>query len=759
MYRTYSVRFAKHSLQCVVKRCVVLLLFIAFTALAPTFSDASDSENLSSADSAKLPYVPKFELDIQPILTARGCNSGPCHGKARGQNGFALSLLGFDANMDYESIVEGARGRRLSIASPESSLMLQKATGQISHGGGIKIEPESQDYQFLKTWIEHGTPRVSSTDPVFTHLTLSPEPHSMQAGQEEVLQITAHYSDSTTRDVTQTCAFQSNEPTVISVSNDGRLKAGQLPGEATVMARYMGRIVTWSTAVPSKHTVTPELYSALPRNNPIDEFVYKKLARLNMTPSKACTDEKFLRRVYLDAIGRLPTPEEIRQFNNDHGPDKRSRLVDALLERPEFADFWANKWADLLRPNPYRVGIKATMSLDVFLRDAFRSNMPYDQFVREIVTAHGSTWKNGAVTVFRDRREPAEITTMVSQLFLGVRLECAKCHQHPFEVYGQRDFYSLAAYFSRVGYKGTGLSPPISGGEEIVFNKSNGDVRHPLTGEVLPPKPLQGEPIAYSPDSDPRQQLADWMTSPDNPFFARVAANRIWAEVMGIGLVDPVDDLRATNPASNPELLTWLANHFRESGFNNKQLLRTILLSQVYALESVPNDTNAADYRNYSRHYRRRLRAEVLSDAISDALEQPEEFAGMPPGTRATQLWTHRIESELLDAFGRPDPNQDPPCERTPDTTMGQALHMMNGPRIQSRLSRDGGRCERLAKSDLPASEIVNELYLATFSRLPSPAESATLVAEFEKPNISKRQLIEDLLWSMINSPEFLFND
>lgn len=763
MYRTHLVRLADYVMHCAACWCmhnlVWLALLVTMTTIAVPVGTCSEPNASSQPSTEVAPYIPKFELDVQPILTARGCNSGPCHGKSRGQNGFALSLLGFDANMDYESIVEGARGRRLSAASPESSLFLQKATGQISHGGGIKLELGSEDYECLKSWIQSGTPRALPTDPVLTHLTLSPEPHSMQAGQEESLQITAHYSDSSTRDVTRTCAYQSNEPTVVSVSREGKLKAGQLPGEATIMARYMGRIVTWSTAVPRPQSVAPEAVAALPRNNPIDELVYQKLARLNMLPSAPCNDEKFMRRVYIDAIGRLPTPDEVREYSKDTAPDKRARLVDALLERPEYADFWANKWADLLRPNPYRVGIKATMSLDVFLRDAFRHNVPYDQFVREIVTAHGSNWKNGAVTVFRDRREPAEITTMVSQLFLGVRLECAKCHQHPFEVYGQRDFYSLAAYFSRVGYKGTGLSPPISGGEEIVFTKSSGEVRHPITGEVLPPKPLFGEPIAYSPDSDPRLQLADWMTSPDNPFFARVAANRIWSEVMGIGLVDPVDDLRATNPASNPELLTWLANHFRETGFDNKKLLRSIFASQTYALDSMPNQTNAADYRNYSRHFRKRLRAEVLSDAISDVLEQPEEFAGMPPGTRATQLWTHRIESELLDAFGRPDPNQDPPCERTPDTTMGQALHMMNGPRIQSRLSRDGGRCERLAKSELPATAIIEELYLAAFSRFPTSAESISLVTEFDKPNTSKRQLIEDILWSMINSPEFLFND
>ena len=736
------------------KRCPLWVLgWFAFHALACVGSEPVITNAVSNT-------ALKFELDIQPILTARGCNSGPCHGKARGQNGFALSLLGFDANMDYEAIVKNSRGRRLSIASPHESLLLNKAIGKEPHGGGIRFSEADEDYRLLLNWIQGGVARTTDTDPKLLSIEISPEQHSMIAEQQEMLTVTAKYNDGSTRNVTHMCAYQSNEPAIVSIASNGQLQAGALPGEATIMARYMGKISTWSTAVPRPVPVPNEQYKSLNSNNFIDDLVYRKLATLNILPSQACSEPQFLRRLYLDAIGRLPKPEEVIAYQQDVDPNKRSRWITSVLNQPEYADFWANKWADLLRPNPYRVGIKATYSLDAWLRDAFRKNVPYDQFVRQIVTAQGSTWRNGAVTVFRDRREPEEITTMVSQLFLGVRLECAKCHQHPFEVYSQADFYGMAAYFARVGYKGTGLSPPISGGEEIVFAKAKGEVKHPLTNQVLPPKPLTGSSQESPPSGqDPRVNLADWMLSIDNPTFARVAVNRIWSEVMGAGIVDPVDDLRATNPPSNAPLLSALASHFREVGFDQKKLLHTIFMSQIYSLSSQPNETNASDARNFSRHYRRRLKAEVLSDAISDITLQSEDFDGMPKGTRATQLWTFRTNSELLDAFARPDPNQDPPCERAIGTSMTQTLHLMNATHIQKRIAADGGRCDQLAKSEKGSGVIVSELYSAIFNRQPDEVELSSLEAEFAKPGADRRRLVEDIMWSMLNSPEFLYLD
>jgi hypothetical protein len=523
------------------------------------------------------------------------------------------------------------------------------------------------------------------------------------------------------------------------------------------MARYMGRIATWSTAIVKERKIPASEYESLPRGNWIDDLVYQKLQSLDVLPSGSASDTTFLRRLYLDAIGRLPTPLEVEQYLNDSADRKRERWIDRVLDEPEYADYWANKWADLLRPNPYRVGIKATYSLDSWLRRAFRGNMPHDKMVRELLTAQGSTFRNGATTFFRDRREPEEITSVVSQLFLGVRLECAKCHQHPFEVYGQSDFYGLAAFFSKIGHKGVGLSPPISGGEEIFFVKSKGEVKHPLTQKVLPPKELLGESHELPEDSDPRESLADWLLSEDNPYFAKAAVNRLWAEVMGVGIVDPVDDFRATNPPSNIALLDRLAKHFHEVGFDNKKMLKTIFSSHVYGLSSLPNETNALDHRNFARHYRRRMRAEVLADALSDATGVPTNFPGVPYGTRAVQLWTFRIESELLDAFSRPDANQDPPCERITETTMSQSLHLMNSNQMQSRITSDEGNCAKWAAESVP-EVILRKVYLQLYSRLPTDDERSDLLRELDSRK-DKRKWIEDVVWSMINSPEFLFVD
>ena len=737
-----------------------IVAFIAILTLEWDFVSLGNAADPSALPTSKTnAAVRKFELDIQPILTARGCNAGPCHGKARGQNGFALSLLGFDANMDYDAIVKNSRGRRLSVASPEESLLLTKATGKQPHGGGIRFSETDDDYRLLLDWIQTGTRRTDDADPQLLGIQIAPVQHSLTAGQTEKLAITATYSDGSSRDVTRMCAFLSNESAVVSVKPTGELQAGALPGEATIMARYMGHIATWSTAVPRPAQISADQYSQLPRSNFIDDHVHRKLADLNMLPSESCNETQYLRRLYLDVIGRLPNADEVSAYLADTEPDKRSRWVASVLERPEYADFWANKWADLIRPNPYRVGVKTTYSLDGWLRQAFRENLPHDQFVRKLVTAQGSTWRNGAVTIFRDRREPEEITTMVSQLFLGLRLECAKCHQHPFEVYSQADFYGMAAHFAKVGYKGVGISAPISGSEEMIFVKGSGEVRHPLTQKVLHPKTLLGLEHAAQPTEDPRIALVDWMVAPDNPFFAKVAVNRIWAELMGVGIVDPVDDLRATNPPSNEPLLTALADHFRQVGFDNKRLLQTILTSETYAYSSEPNETNASDNRNFSRHYRKRLRGEVLADALTDITQLPDEFDGMPKETRAMQLWTVRNESELLDAFGRPDPNQDPPCERAGSATMSQALHLMNAGHIQRRISADGGRCQKLASSDQDPNNVIRELYLSVFSRPPTDSELKTLAAEFAQPNIDRRQLIEDIMWSMVNSPEFLYID
>ncbi len=721
--------------------------------------DGREARSVVTVRESARPLPVNFERDVIPILTLAGCNAGACHGKARGQNGFALSLLSYDPDFDYHAIASEGRGRRVFPADPDSSLLLQKASARVPHGGGRRLPPGSSGHDVLRRWLAAGMPRAPQGAPAVERITVEPAGRVLAAGGEQQLLVTAHSSDGSVRDVTHLATFQSNESAIVRVDAGGLVRAGPLPGEAAVMARFQEKFAVCEISIPLAGDVPAEVYARLPRRNFIDGHVWDKLRRLGITPSEPAGDAVFLRRATLDVLGRLPTPAEVRAFLADTTPERRARLVDRLLERPEYADYWANKWADLLRPNPYRAGIKAVYNLDAWLRDAFRRNQPYDQFVRDILTAKGSTFRSGPAVVFRDHPEPAEVASIVSRLFLGVRLECARCHHHPFEVWGQDDFYSLAAAFARVGHKGVGLSPPISGGEEIIFAAPSGEVRHPVTSRVLAPRPPGGSPVAVPEDRDPREALADWVTADDNPTFARVIVNRVWADLMGRGLVEPVDDLRATNPPSNGPLLDALAAEFRREKYDLKKLLRAILTSEVYGLSSVPNARNAADTRNYSRHYRQRLRAEVLLDAVSDVTQVPEAFAAAPPQTRAMALWTVRTQSTFLDSFGRPDPNQDPPCERTRDTTVVQALHLMNSPGLHRKVTADTGRAAALAKSDRKPGEIVEELYLLVYGRFPTASERAECEKLFAEPGATRRQATEDVLWALLNTPEFLFKD
>jgi hypothetical protein len=700
-----------------------------------------------------------FERDIEPLLARHGCNAGACHGKARGQNGFALSLLGFDPDFDYAAIVTEGRGRRIFPASSVASLLLRKPSGQTAHGGGRKLPPDGAAYATMRRWIEAGCPRTPASSAKLERISVTPGERLMGFHQEQQLLVTAHYADGSTEDVTHLATYQSNESVYAAVDANGRVKAGPLPGEAAIMARFMEKFAVANILVPMPGDVPAATYAKLPRRNFIDGHVWDKLQRLGLTPSVVASDSTFHRRAFLDVIGRLPTPDETLAFLADQSPDKRAKLIDRLLERPEYADWWASKWADLLRPNPYHVGMKAVLNFDAWLRESFRRNKPYDQFVREILTAQGSTFRDGPTVFFRNRREPDEITTMVSQLFLGVRLDCARCHHHPFEIWGQDDFYSLAAFFARIGRKGQGISAPISGGEEVIFTRPTGTVKHPVTGKVLPPRPLLGKEADVPEDRDPRQVFVDWATSNDNPYFAKVIVNRVWADLMGRGIVDPVDDLRATNPPSNGPLLDALAADFRKNGHDLKKLIRTIAASYVYGLATTPNDRNLGDSRNYSRHYRQRLRAEVLLDAITDITGVPETFEATPPGTRAMEVWTVRAKSVFLDSFGRPDPNQDPPCERTTDTTVVQALHLLNAPNLHRKITADDGRAAKLAASQRTPAEIVNELYLLAYCRPPTDAERAAGIKRFEGGAATRRRAVEDLMWSLVNTPEFVFND
>lgn len=705
------------------------------------------------------PATVDFQNDLQPIFTRLGCNSGPCHGKARGQGGFQLSLLGFDPQQDFDAIVKEGRGRRIFPAAPETSLLLAKPAGVVPHGGGRRLEAGGPEYQTMLKWIQQGMPREAPNAPTLESITVSPSSIVAVPKQTQALVVTARFSDGTDRDVTRLTAFQSNEAPIAAVDEHGLVTAGEITGSAAIMARFMGQIAVCDVLIPRTEAVDKQVYAELPRHSFIDDLVWQNLQRLNIIPSAVCDDHTFLRRATTDICGRIPTVEEVTTFLADNAADKRARLVDRLLLEPDFADHWSNKWVDLLRPNPYHVGIKATFNYDHWIRQSFHERKPWDQFVRELLTAKGSTFHNGAVTMFRDRREPEELTTLVSQLFVGVRLECTKCHHHPFEVWGQDDFYSFAAYFSKIGRKGTGISAPISGSEEFVFAGRSGSVSHPVTGEIMTPRPLFGESPAIAGQEDLREELAAWVTSPQNHLFAEVMVNRVWADLMNRGFVEPVDDMRATNPPTNGPLLKALGEYFRDSGFSLTELVRKIANSHVYQLSSLPNETNVSDTRNYSRHYRHRLRAEVLLDAVTQVTGIEPEFKAMPPNSSARQLWTVRSESLFLDTFGRPDPNQNPPCERTTDSTVVQSLHLMNSEDIFRNIASEQGKTRALANSELSAAEISLELYRRIFNREPTADETALVTELLAAEGAIRQQVIEDITWAMVNSAEFVFQD
>ncbi len=701
---------------------------------------------------------PSFVHDILPMLAKAGCSAGSCHAKPEGQNGFKLSVFSYDPKADYAEIVKAGRGRRVFPAAPEESLLLLKPTMTLDHGGGQRIEPGSETYRTIAAWIRGGMIYQRTNEPALVKISVEPRERRHRKGARQQLLVTASYDDGSDRDVTHLADYIANEKEIATVDEQGRIKIGSLSGEGVIVARFMGQVDAARVTVPADQTLPDERYASLPKSNFIDELAYAQFRKLGLFPSELCTDAEFLRRASLDTIGVLPTPEEARTFLADANASKRLQGIDRLLARPEFADYWANKWADLLRPNPDRVGVKSIFTLDQWLREAFRANKPYDQFVREIVTLEGSNHRDGPAVIYRDRREPPELTTMFSQLFLGVRMECAKCHHHPNEKWSQDDFYQFAAFFGPLKQKGAGLSPPISAGFETFYFAPGGSVKHPLTDEVMKPKPPDGPVCDSGEKADPRAALADWMTNPKNPFFAKAAVNRVWAVFFGRGFVEPVDDFRVSNPPTNEPLLNALAEDFAEHGYELKHLIRRITSSRLYQLSSTPNEFNLADTKNFSRSLRRRLPAEVLLDAVNDVTGLPDEFNGCPPGTRAVQTWSYKINSQFMDAFGRPNSSSDCPCERDLRTSVVQSLHMMNSKRLQEKLAHADGRVKKLAESQLAPEAIVAELYFATVSRPPTAGELRTATAAFNAKDATRQTAAEDVLWALLNSAEFVLN-
>ncbi len=725
---------------------LLLVLAILFTFTA--------SAQAQDAPAANAPSF-HFENDILPVLTKYGCNSGGCHGKATGQNGFKLSLYAFDPISDYARLVHEGSGRRVTPESPEDSLMLTKATGEVAHGGGVRFESNSPAYRLLRDWIAAGASWGSDNAPRPASLTIEPAETIAQAEQTTPLAITVHYSDGTSRDVTATALYESQNPELLSVDEAGRVTMNAIRGEGSVMVRYQGQVGVARFLIPYQTNLPDAAYAAFQPKNLVDELALAKWKKLGLVPSDEASDETFLRRATLDTNGRLPTPDEVREFVNDNSPNKRDELIDRLLERPEFGYVWALRWGDWLR-NKQGDGNEQkphSIAFSKWIREAMQNNMPYDQFARALLTVTGKLEDRPEMDWYRQITNNQLRVEDTAQVFLGLRVACANCHNHPFESISQRDYWQFAGFFARVDAMSYGTI-------KTVGVKKSGTVSHPRTGEELKPKAFGGPELDYSEGADPRQQLADWLTAPDNPYFAKAVVNRVWGHYLAVGLVDAVDDMRATNPASNPELLDALARDFIDHKFDLKHLMRTILTSRVYGLSSQANESNAADHRNYARHYPRRLSPYVLLDAIADATGVPQKFEYFPDAKRAIEIPNERERSEFLDMFGRTRRETPCECETKIEPSLGQVLHFMFSKDLHDKIANPSGTLLKLIQSAGSDDELVEELYLRVLSRRPIPAEREAAHEFLQQASDARsRQLVlEDLMWTLLNSKEFWFD-
>lgn len=714
--------------------------------LQVSYGTLSATARVQVRDSNRYPPI-HFVNDVMPLFSKLGCNSAGCHGKASGQNGFKLSVFGFDPDADYAALVKEARGRRIFPSAPEQSLLLLKPIGKIAHGGGRRIDPGSADYRVLYEWLKQGTPLGDSRAPRAVSIRVSPQERILSLRAEQRILTTAVFSDGTERDVTAAAGYKSNAGHVAEVDSHGRVRTGSSPGEAAITVHYMGHVAAVRFQVPRPDA--PHPYPALASNNAIDDLVWTKLKTMGLLPSEPAGDAVFLRRVYLDVLGTLPNPEEVRFFLDDKNPGKRARCIDQILGRPEYADYWAQKWADLLLVNRDKLGDRGGYEMHRWLRSQFAQNRPYDQWVRELIPASGQSSRVGPVNFFRASATQEEMTRAVSQAFLGIRLECAQCHHHPFEKWTQDDFYGLAGYFNGMQRK------KLASEDEMVFHSGYREQKLPMTDRAIAVRPPDGPVLPPNVEGDPRRYLADWITRPENPWFGRLVVNRLWKHYLGRGLVEPEDDLRSTNPATNEPLLAYLAKTLVANQYDLKAVTRLILQSRVYQLSSVPNATNVDD-EQYGSHYRiKRLPAEVLLDAICTVTEVPESFPGRPRHTRAIELWDNRAPSYFLDIFGRSERLSPCECGRSTEPTMAQCLHLMNAPEIERKLADPHGRVARLVGKKLTEEQIVDELCLAALGRPSEEKERRAARKLFAAE--SPPEAAQDFLWALLNSHEFLF--
>ncbi len=708
------------------------------------------------------PKPVSFVNEVVPVLTQLGCNQGVCHGAQHGKGGFRLSLLGDDPKWDYAAIAREAGGRRLQRSRPSRSLLLRKPLLEVPHAGGRRLDPRSDEMALLAEWLAQGAPGPAAGERGVTRLAVQPPERRLERGAAQALRVTAVYSDGSAEDVTHRARFNTSSDGVARVSETG-LATAVGPGEAAVMVRFQGQVAVARLAVPFPGG-GPVAASA--GGSFIDREIEAGWRRLGLAPSAPCSDQEFLRRVYLDLAGRLPTPAEARAFLAPGGADgpraaesraaRREQLVDHLLQQPEWVDVWTLYFGDILRNSRELVGEKGMWALRGWLRESLRSGKPYNRMVRELIDVRGSTYRNPAANYYSVARTPEDLAETTSQVFLGVRLQCARCHNHPFERWTQDDYYRFAAYFARVRYKGF---PDIAafGGDQLVLQEPSGEVTHPRTGRPMAPRPLASS--APPPDEgDGRRRLAAlaaWLEDPANPFVARNLVNRVWARLLGVGLVEPVDDVRTSNPASHPALLDALARDFAEQGFDLRRLMRRIVLSRAYQLSSAPTRQNAADTRFYSRFYVRRPSAEVLLDMVADVTGVPEKFPSLPAGTRAVQLPDASIRHAFLQTFGKPPRTVACECERDNEPNLPQVLTLMNGEFLQARLSAPAGRLRGLLDAGRDDAGIIEELYWAALGRPPLPDEQREGL-EAVRRAAGRQQGLEDVLWALLNTKEFL---
>ena len=689
-----------------------------------------------------------FHLDVMPVLMRTGCNTGSCHGAARGRDGFRLSLFGFDPRGDYTRITREIGFRRINLAMPEASLMVEKSVGAVPHTGGKRFGTDSEYYETMVRWIAAGVPQDQGTPPNVTELEIFP-PYAVIEGEGTTQQFIARarYSDGTTRDVTSLAVFITSNDNSGPIDENGLVK-GAARGEAFVMARFETKTVGSQVLVLPKDLQ----YSAPPIvGNYVDELIGDKLRKIRVLPSDLCSDEEFIRRVTIDITGLLPTEEEYREFMADTAADKRSKLVNRLLERKEFSEIWAMKWAELLMvKTTNQVSTKSMYLYSSWLTDQIARNVPLDQMVRELLGASGGTFSTPAANYYQIETDTLKTAENVAQVFMGIRTQCAQCHNHPFDRWTMDDYYSFAAFFAQIGRKGG-----EDYREQIIFNRAGGDVRHLVDNRVMAPKFLGGvEPNA--PGRDRRQVVAEWLTAPDNPYFAPNVANRVWAHFFGTGIVEPVDDVRVSNPPSNPQLFETLGRKLVEYNYDFKQLVRDICNSNTYQRSTIRNSSNETDERNFAHANVRRIPAESLLDCISQVTATKDKFPGLPLGARAVQIADGGTSTYFLSTFGRAKRETVCTCEVSTDPSLSQALHLLNGNTVGGKISQ-GGLVKQLLDSGKTPEQVIESLYIRSLSRKPLPEEITqlmTVVSESPNPQAG----LEDVFWAILNSREFLFN-